>query len=624
MNPKKNPPDPGLAKPRQNKPFGLAIREQPLAFWEMPDIRKARCICCDKQTSHISAYPFFSSALFARQIVLWCGNCGFGMVPETSFELDDYYRDEYAVDNRGDREADPEQYFARMDSDTPPGNLARYRNRARTQISRIRKRMPDIGAMLDIGSGPGYALRTAGARESFALEHDRYSRPFLDHIGARIVDWDTVGDFRYDVILLSHSLEHFQYGDVLPRLTKLVDRLNPGGIFYIEVPPGGLGWKTYHYKHEPHTLFFTPESLHNIGRKLDLELLLCRPLNKTYNKIEDRADTIYNPPKDSAFDNPRGCLTLIARKPSVSSIAGTGGNRNKVRQQEIRSISAPPAEPRSKTLIVTIVTDNFLTLGMVWLAALKKNTPNLDDFDVVMLHDDTYAPLSKANRDRLRFVYGNVIFHSPGSDFLSDEIIAARPGVKTADAKVPSKKAAFLKLSILKYDQYDTVIWLDADTMTRAPIDVLFDIEGRKNPRETIAAVSGGKSLGEQRTRTLVRGHFNAGVMLFGGDLLGEERFALALEELAKGRTSHLRDQPIFNAVFRPFPKIYMPDAYNFKVHTDDEELMQAAYEQAKIVHFIGGARFRLLVEDEYRKYPLIAEYHGYRDEYDIPLEIGR
>ncbi len=299
---------------QKHKKFAADVRQAPLAFWDLQVLAATPCVCCNSVSSHISAYPFHSSGAFARQLIIWCRKCGFGMVPETSFPLDEYYRQEYAMENRGDREEDPANYFARMDSRTPPQNLARYRNRARAQVKRIREYVPSIGAMLDVGAGPGYALRVAKAKKSYALEYDEFSKKFLDHVGATMVDWNTVGDFRYDVILLSHTLEHFQFDDVLPRMTQLVDRLNPSGLLYIEVPPGGLGWKVYNYKHEPHTLFFTPEALQRLGEKLSLEILACKPVNKTFNKIEDRDRTIYKPEKVDNFDNPRGGLTLIAQK----------------------------------------------------------------------------------------------------------------------------------------------------------------------------------------------------------------------------------------------------------------------------------------------------------------------
>lgn len=292
------------------------MRNEPLAFWDLNLIAASPCICCDQEMSHVSAYPFHSSEKFARQIILWCELCGFGMVPGTSFPLDDYYRTQYAIENRRDRDLDPESYFAKMESDNPPKNLARYIGRARNQIRKIRKYVPEIGSMLDVGAGPGYALWASGAKQKFAIEYDDFSRKYLDYIDATIVDWDAVPRHRYDVVLLSHSLEHFQFTEVLTRLELLMNSVNPGGLLYIEVPPGGLGWKQYHYKHEPHTLFFTPEALQGLAQKLNGEILLCAPTLKTYNLISDIENPIYEGRKGQRLGNPRGRLTLILKKGS--------------------------------------------------------------------------------------------------------------------------------------------------------------------------------------------------------------------------------------------------------------------------------------------------------------------
>lgn len=290
-------------------------RDEPLAFWDVETLASLRCICCDSKTSHVSAYPSIYSAKFGRQIITWCKECGFGMVPGTSFSLEGYYQSEYALSNRRDRDVDPEVYFAEMDSENPPKMLARYIGRARSQIRKIQEYIPEITSMLDVGAGPGYALRVAGAKEKYAIEFDNYSVKFLDYIGAVCLDWDEVSKHRYDAILLSHSLEHFEYSDVVPRLEVLIGRLKPGGVLYIEVPPGGLGWKHYCYQHEPHTLFFTPEALSRLSEKLAANVVFCGPTIKTYDLIKDHEAPIYNGGNGEPFNDPRGRLTLILRKP---------------------------------------------------------------------------------------------------------------------------------------------------------------------------------------------------------------------------------------------------------------------------------------------------------------------
>lgn len=297
----------------RHQAFAAAVRGAPLSFWSLQELSKTKCPCCGSPMSHMSTYPFYDSALFSRQITVWCQDCGFGMVPGTSFSLEDYYRSQYAVENRGDRDLNPEEYFQLMASENPPANMIRYYSRARDQIARIRSYVPEVDSMLDVGAGPGYALHISGSARKDAIEYDRNSKKYLDYIGATLIDWDQLKPKQYNVVLMSHVLEHFLPADIHPRLNMLARALRPGGIIYIEVPPGGLSWKLYNYKHEPHTLFFTVQALGELGKKLGLEMLFCSSLGTTNDRIEDRADGIYTPPTRDGYDNPRGRLTMICR-----------------------------------------------------------------------------------------------------------------------------------------------------------------------------------------------------------------------------------------------------------------------------------------------------------------------
>jgi len=189
--------------------------------------------------------------------------------------------------------------------------LKRYFDRARGQLKRIKSLIGSIDAMLDVGAGPGYALHLSNAKRKDALELDESSNKYLDYIGAGRVSWDNLPANTYNVALMSHVVEHFEPADVRERLGKIAASLKVGGILYIEVPPGGLGWKNYDYKHEPHTLFFTPQALQELVRSIGLDLLMCGPLAKTLDKISDRDDAIYEPQGDEHVVNPRGKITAI-------------------------------------------------------------------------------------------------------------------------------------------------------------------------------------------------------------------------------------------------------------------------------------------------------------------------
>lgn len=131
----------------------------------------------------------------------------------------------------------PEAYFAKLASAEPPPRLRRYASRARDELARLHQHVRRIGTMLDVGAGLGYALHLSAADEKFAIAPDLQSRKYLDHIGARLIDWAGTEPDRYDLILVSHVLEHFSPDDVRPRLDQLVRGRRPRGLLYTEVCP---------------------------------------------------------------------------------------------------------------------------------------------------------------------------------------------------------------------------------------------------------------------------------------------------------------------------------------------------------------------------------------------------
>ena len=132
-------------------------------------------------------------------------------------------------------------------------------------------------AVLDMGAGLGLfhdgLARRGVAHEFFAVETDRDQLAGLrDRLGAdhAFVDLaDVPGDWKFDLIVLFHVLEHIAEPNGF--IATLVGRLRPGGLLLVEVPHRDNRYKALF---ESHLLFFNPASLGDLlgrhGRVLDV------------------------------------------------------------------------------------------------------------------------------------------------------------------------------------------------------------------------------------------------------------------------------------------------------------------------------------------------------------------
>ena len=276
----------------------------PVDFLRIEPSTRFVCLACEAPASHVTRYPPPVTGPFSRLLVMWCERCGFGWVPTSPFILADYYAQTYAVVNRKDRDVDPEKYF------DPNRESTKYFRRARSQVAKVREFVPEIQSMLDFGSGPGYALFVSGAKEKYAVEYDEHSTKYLDYIGAKKISHDEISMRRYDLILSSHSLEHLFIGDLESTLKSFHSALKPQGVLYVEVPGASLTEYTSPVRHEPHTLFFSPESLWRLVTKAGFNVIWEDALGQTSNPRLDHP--IYSP-KEERWNHSRGRLSVIAR-----------------------------------------------------------------------------------------------------------------------------------------------------------------------------------------------------------------------------------------------------------------------------------------------------------------------
>lgn len=277
-------------------------------------------VCSDNSVEYASSYPSEVEP-FASSTIEYCTACGLGYVVDADVLLDNFYSVQYSRSNRGDRQIEPEQYFSpEMRSKSP--RLSRYFARANRQLSVLESLRNPLKHILDFGSGPGYFLSISQAKTLAAFEPDLDSQKYLSHIGAtRYENLDDLPRGSFDAIISSHSMEHLVAERLVKTLTVLFSCLKANGSLLIEVPQGGISHLVLNYRHDPHTIFFTQESLTKAIQAAGGELIFSKCFaTKSSNR---RSDAIYDP-KGSKFIRSRsGSVTIVARrKPGFAGRVG--------------------------------------------------------------------------------------------------------------------------------------------------------------------------------------------------------------------------------------------------------------------------------------------------------------
>jgi SAM-dependent methyltransferase len=215
-------------------------------------------VCPSCGSEHLLTMEFPSKVeRWSELEVIVCQDCGFGFVPRLHFDLNDYYANDYGK-THGRRNLKP-SFFKTIDE-----QQTKKVARSRWHAKMLHDRFGEFDRVLDIGAGPGFFLHYIKAKRRFAIEYDTMSHPLLKRLKTQIIgSVDEIN--RVDLIVMSHTLEHFTVDTYRPYVDKLLTKLRPGGILLIEVPEFGflnLNSAMPNDKgHEPHTLFFSPASL---------------------------------------------------------------------------------------------------------------------------------------------------------------------------------------------------------------------------------------------------------------------------------------------------------------------------------------------------------------------------
>ncbi len=236
--------------------------------------------------------------LFGGAWLYRCRDCGLVQAkPLPGAEgLASYYARTYRTGGRHGAEA-------AIVRDFPRDNLFYYhRGQSIAALLEPHLRARDFGGtprVLDIGAGFGHLLHAFGERfpraSRTALELSETCFPHLEALGIRVIRepieaWLARSEAEFDVILLSHVLEHLR--QPVEVLAGLRSRLSPNGLLFVEVPNIPADSLDRHLDHawaprfdEPHLTFFSLSTFDVTLKRAGLDLLFCAPAGPEYQEI---------------------------------------------------------------------------------------------------------------------------------------------------------------------------------------------------------------------------------------------------------------------------------------------------------------------------------------------------
>lgn len=223
------------------------------------------CEICEETGLFTIDFKNTWSPLFEDKKIIVCQACGFGRItPQIDQkQVIDFYTKVYRS-KTSPHHVDFSDYI-------PAPFVFRGRSFSQLLLSLQYLEAKEHYQILDVGAGLGRSYITAqellGDKFDFhAIEHDQkainYYKRFLPRI--QVCQDFSQFDDSLDLIILSHSLEHFDLDDMAKFFSDMHSALADDGVIMIEVPHADFRnsrYKDIRFKDTPHLSFFSFDSL---------------------------------------------------------------------------------------------------------------------------------------------------------------------------------------------------------------------------------------------------------------------------------------------------------------------------------------------------------------------------
>jgi len=258
-----------------------------------------KCLACRRIDKNPQVFCYTPTTIdkleiFDKQKILYCNNCGFGKIEQDVDEkiLHKYYFSDYSGKAKKRVET----------SATDNRTSHSYDLRSISQIALIKQfiDIEDNLSILEIGAGEGNFLfslkQMKFGGKYIAFEPQEQSHLCLNSLGGEveknIFNFKSASKYtnQIDLVVMSHSLEHFNPGDIEEILRSVENVLKKGGVFFCEVPNANIGlFPNAGERVVPHLTFFSINSLKCFIERTKLKLLFLNACGKKQiNKNQEK------------------------------------------------------------------------------------------------------------------------------------------------------------------------------------------------------------------------------------------------------------------------------------------------------------------------------------------------
>ena len=156
------------------------------------------------------------------------------------------------------------------------------------------KDISNVHNVLEIGPGYGsvkkYFNISGKNINYYVFEEDETKFKLLKKLNACIVP-NGSGNFfkdklanKFDITIMSHSLEHFQNDKILNILNDVYKMTSDNGVFLIEVPSDDFRVDSLEENHSPHLSFFSQDALKKLLEKTDFQIVFISEVGSQKQK----------------------------------------------------------------------------------------------------------------------------------------------------------------------------------------------------------------------------------------------------------------------------------------------------------------------------------------------------
>ena len=243
-----------------------------------------KCFICENNINDEDRINFHPTTMhkiidFDEKKIVFCSSCVFGVIdkPIENESLEFYYSEVYS----GISSKSKYQEYKNIIGDYPKNK------RAFSQISLLSQFLDKNKKLnvLEIGSGRGdfmkLFLKIFNKSDYYVSETQEQSVKVLKmnnknsvNLFSKKFDGDKNLDFKnkFDLIFMSHSLEHFNPNQIKNIVSNIYFMLNENALFFCEVPNADLR-KFTHEAIVPHLSFFSQESFEYLCKDTNLKIL---------------------------------------------------------------------------------------------------------------------------------------------------------------------------------------------------------------------------------------------------------------------------------------------------------------------------------------------------------------